>query len=369
MLDGLGDRLDDLQAACNVPVTARRLWLAAWLRCYPQYEPLIVAVDGQRGRLDGAAVLARRRRFGVTEVVAVGHGPSDEAALPARTPETADALANAVAHALTLLRSPWRLAVSQLPLGDSVAHALAGRLRFARVVPGDVSPVLHVGPDRRLRNYVSRNHHQQVRRLLNRMRRDGLQPLIDHTRDQQVIATALPEIVAVYKRRDAALRRPSQLDDPRMACFFREVVLGHAKRSEVQLTTLRFDGGLAAYVLCFIDGDTYRMWNCRFDPAWSRYGAGRVVHDAALEQALADERCRTYDWMRGAEAYKASMSNDCTYTENLLAWSDPVLQVVTDAPRRAKAVLRRHRDSSAAGAGAWAAAKRVQRLLDAVRSR
>ena len=81
------------------------------------------------------------------------------------------------------------------------------------------------------------------------------------------------------------------------------------------------------------------MWNCRVAPAWLRYGAGRLANNAALEHALSDQHYAAFDWMRGDEDYKQSMANHIEQAQDVLAWSSLTVRVVTDAPRRLKALL------------------------------
>ena len=176
--------------------------------------------------------------------------------------------------------------------------------------------------------------------MRNRMRGDGLSPDIEHLRAREAVAAILPEVEDVCLQRDAGLRGESLLDWSAARRFFRDVILEHAARGEVELTTLRLRGELAAYVLCFLDGGAYRMWNCRMAPAWSRYGAGRVANDAALEHALADPRATEFDWMRGAEPYKSSVSNHVEHALDLRAWSTPALRVLLDSSRRFKRMVK-----------------------------
>ncbi|HEX6338319.1 MAG TPA: GNAT family N-acetyltransferase [Jiangellaceae bacterium] len=318
VMDKLGDAIDELHSAVRAPVMARRPWLGAWIASYGDYLPVAVTVDANGG-LAAAALLAERHGR-VRHVVGLGHGPSDIAALPARDQAAAETLATAVADHLGTLPRPWRLTLRHLSAHDRVATALTARLPRATIAPGAVSPTLQVGGSRTLRDYVSRNHHQQGRRLRNRMLRDGLDPVIAHLREPGDIMTVLPEVVEVCRERDRELGRRSAMDDPAAAQFFRRVVEVHAFRRLVALTTLRIDAALASYVLCFVDGTAFRMWNSRFHPQWSRYGVGHITHDAAVEYALASG-CEVYDWGRGEEPYKFSLSNDQVRAADLYAWS------------------------------------------------
>jgi CelD/BcsL family acetyltransferase involved in cellulose biosynthesis len=337
-LDVLSERLDDLHAATACPVTARRPWLSAWLRCYQEQEPVVLVVEDPDGRLEGAALLARRRHMGMTHVVAMGHGPSDATRLAVRSSAAAEELGRALAEFLTSLPPPWRLLLRHLPQDDHVAAVLSDRLRHVQSVPGCVSPVTRFNTDRSLRAYVSRNHYQQVKRMHNRILREGLSVDIAHLREAGDVAAVLDEVETLCHARDLQTRGWSALKNSSAGLFFPYVIQDHADRGEVELTTLRLDGQLAAYVLCFRDGGAYRMWSCRVAPAWLRYGAGRLANNAALEHALSDRDCTAFDWMRGDEGYKRSMANHVEQAQDVLAWSSATVRTVTDAPRRLKAL-------------------------------
>jgi CelD/BcsL family acetyltransferase involved in cellulose biosynthesis len=357
----MADALDDLHAATATPVTARRPWLQTWLCCF-HHDPLIVAV-WSGDRLEAVALLAQHRRFGLTETVAMGNGPSDRVAFPSRGPEASAALSRRLAAHLLGQSGHWRLAVSHLPANDPVALALAAALPQATLVAGDTSPALRFGPDRRLRSYVSRNHHQQVRQAVNRMRRQGLTPEFEHLRDPAAIAAVLPQVEEVCRRRDAMLHRPSQLDDPRDGPFFRSVILDHAGRGEVDLTILRLNGELAAYCLCFVDNGSYRMWNCRFAPAWGHLSPGRVANNEAIQHALADPGCSEFDWMLGDESYKSGLQNHVDTSQNLLAWSSAPVRAVLDAPRAVLQTLKEVKDRHESLERAWENAKRARERI------
>ena len=47
-----------------------------------------------------------------------------------------------------------------------------------------------------------------------------------------------------------------------------------------------------------------------------------------------------YDWMRGDEPYKFSMSNAVSHAVTLIAWSGPLCETLTDAPRQVKSTLK-----------------------------
>jgi CelD/BcsL family acetyltransferase involved in cellulose biosynthesis len=339
VLDVLGARLDELHLACAAPITARRTWLTTWLGCHPRHEPLALWAENA-GQLEGAVLFARRERRFASEFVALGSGLSDQVRFPARSLSAAEALASAVAQRLHAHPRPWYLTVRHLPEGDPLATRLAAELPNSELTRGDASPTLRIGAERATRAHVSKNHHQQVRRMHNRLRSEGLEPRIEHLRAPAAIAALLPAVERVCIERDAELRGVSMLDREPMRSFFPRVLLAHAERGEVELTTLHLGAELAAYVVCFLDQGSYRMWNCRLAPAFGRFGVGRIANHAALERALADPKACEFDWMRGAESYKLSMSNALVHAADLRAWSTSALRALLDGKRRLKVFVK-----------------------------
>ena len=324
--------IEDLHSATGTPITARMPWLETWIECFSDHQPLAILVANEvTGRVDAAAVLAWKRYRSGVRIVAAGHGPSDRVALPVRTPDAAKMLAASIVHACGTLHRRWRLSIRHLPSGDPVVRQLIPLTSWALLAGDSSSPTTRFTEDRSLRSYVSRNHHQQIRRLRNRVARDDLSYRIDHLRSPRQISQVLKEVEGVCLLRDRDMGRASQLDDVQLLCFFRTVIHRHAERGEVLLTTLRLNDELAAYVLCFRDGPAYRMWNCRFSPRWKTYGPGRLANAAALSEVLADTASREFDWMLGDEPYKASLANDAVPDERFFCTSSSLMLVAERA--------------------------------------
>jgi len=364
-LAGLGSQFDDLATAVGAPVTARRPWLQAWVDCYPTYEPVVLVLRSGAGRLEAAAPLAARRRRGSRTVTALGHGPSDSAMLLARSSSAADVLAAGITEWLDRDGQSWTLVLRHLVSEDLIAERLSAQLTRVRSEPGAVSPQLHVANDRAaaLSEYVSTRHQSEVRRRWRRMTKDGLQPIIRQVVTRDEISQLMPEVERVYRTRDADLNRRCALDNKAQGAFFRQVIDVHAARREVRLTTLTLGGSLAAYVLCFVDGQAYRMWTCRFDPTFARYSAGMVAMDASVEDALA-MGCQVYDFMRGEELYKASYANHQARGRDVRAWSGRLLETrfrLWRGMRNRAETWERHGGTAAKlSAAARKAAERVQ---------
>jgi CelD/BcsL family acetyltransferase involved in cellulose biosynthesis len=338
VLRELGDRLDELHQRTAAPLTSRRPWLQAWIDCYPAYRPVAVSVAASHADCEAVGLLGVRRVRGVDRVVACGHGPSDAVVLPATDDGSARLLAEALARDLRA-RSGWSLSLRHVMPEDLVLPQLHERLRLSRLVTGDVLPMLRADAGDMIRDHVSGKHRRGVSRIRNRMERDALEPQVEHVCDSRAVAALLPEVERVYRLRDVSLGRRCALDVPSHRDFFRRVVLDHAALDSVVLTTLHLQDRLAAFVLCFVDGDVLRMWNTRFDPSWDRYSPGKLAMEASVEHALATGRTG-YDFMRGEERYKSSYANTSVVAQDFFASSGLVRSGATTATLAARSWMR-----------------------------
>jgi CelD/BcsL family acetyltransferase involved in cellulose biosynthesis len=328
---------DTYDAIAPLPVTARWAWLRTCADCFAEWRPVVVTVpDGTA--LAAAALLAVRRAGPLTLVTLLGGGRSDYAALPARDAAAATHLARGVAEVLRGVNGPWRLRLSQLPADDPVADALAGTLRCAEVEAGEGAPAIVF--DGRTDAYANKNLRKQLRKARNRLRDDGIDLVADVTSDPAGVRRLLPEIAPIHVARDHEARGYSDHDDPRVAAFWRAVLTGHAERDEVEVTTLRVQGDLVAYAVCFRDGTAYRFWDSRYAPGWARYSLGRLVDDAVVERVLAEGRWTEFDWMRGVEDYKLQSATEVRGYESLSAWSSPSVRRAETLARSARRLRR-----------------------------
>jgi CelD/BcsL family acetyltransferase involved in cellulose biosynthesis len=357
LLHSLGERLDDLLAETGAPVTARRPWLQTWIESYTDLEPWGFVVEGEDGRIEAAAFLATRRRQGRTEIYGLGDGPCDQLRLPARTPEAGRMLGAGVARALRARRGAWLLRFEQLPKDDPVAAEIVRLLPVAALIDGDPSPALAFDQGRDFKSYVGHNSRGVAKTMRNRAKRDDLELVVDAIRDPARVIEAIPEVEAVHRDRDVQLVRKSDLDDPRMAAFWRAAIAQHAEGGELELVSLRLNGKLAGYVVGLLDRSSYRLWDGRFAGEFAWYSPGRLADQAALASALEDERFEEFDWMRGMEEYKLRNSSHVVPAHHLVAWSSRRMRAADEWPRRSKAALKRFRDRSKVLKKAWLAVK------------
>jgi len=346
----LSGALDALNEETSAPIMARRPWLATWVSCYPDHEPWTIYVEGPRG-LEAAALLARRRRRGVLEIVRMGHGATDHARLPSRDQRSARILAEAISSALEATRGPWRLFLGQLPVGDPVTKEIVATLPTAALVPSDGSPTVRLEQGGSIDEFLSRKMRSNLRTRMNRLQREGLSADFSRLREAAEIEQILPETERVRRERDAELGRSCKLDDPRYLSFRRMVLVELAKRREVELTTLRIGDELVAYQVGLLDGEVYRQWDSRFSPAWRWFAPGGQLNAVTLGWVLEDRRFREFDFMRGIHPHKLELATDVIPAETLVAWSSSLSRRFTTLEHQLKRLVKRDKERSSHPSG------------------
>jgi CelD/BcsL family acetyltransferase involved in cellulose biosynthesis len=321
LFDELGESFDVLARVCRAPVTARRPWLESWIRRYRHYHPVAVEVLGPGQTLAAVALLgARRRRFG-TEVVALGHGASDQSRVYATDAAASRDLALAVRSWLGSIPLPWRMTLAQLPADDVAVAALRDVLPHHLLLPAPGSPMVIFDGDRRPGRYISANQRGQANNKWNRMVKHGLQPELRVLTAAQDIAPVLPRVIEIACIRQEELTGTRKLDQPHHAGFFKDVVLRHAERGEVELMLVEVGGEIGAYLLTFLDGRVARMWSSHYHPRWSDYSLGHVLCRELVERCVRSPAIDVLDWMKGLEPYKFRTANHVEAAQSLRAWS------------------------------------------------
>lgn len=356
VLDQVAPTLEDLWERTGAPVTARLPWLSIWARHYRRYEPWAIVVEEDREPV-AAALLARRRTGGRVSVVGLGHGRSDYARLPAADGAAADRLGVEVGKALRSLRSPWALELEQLPAGDPAAESLASSLPWAEVRAGDQAPALILDRAATDDEAVGRGLRREVRKKWNRVRSAGLDVRDDVVTDADRAAALLPDMERIRAARDAVLaRRP---ESEVSVAFRREITVELVRRGQAEVSTLWFDGQLAAYAVCLLDRDAFRRWESRFDLRWERFSPGLLIMESTIRRAGDDPRFAIYDHMRGTEEQKLRASNHMEPAARVVAWSSRAMRYASELPRSLGGGLRRWREEHPVVRRAWTAAKRT----------
>lgn len=321
-----GPVLEELCVEVGAPITARVPWLTCWARQHVDWQSFVVMV-WQADMLMAAAMLARRRVRGLLRVIMLGQGQSDHARLPCREPAAAQCLADGIVAALHRSRRPWIVQLARLPDGDPVLAALTSRLRGCRVQPGTPNSFVRFAPGADLRPLVGAETSGIIAPAGQRLVRENVHRTVQRLTDVDEVAALLPVLAEVRSARDIQLGRRSDHLDPAVREFWFEVLTLLANRGELEVTSVRLNGRLAAYAVALLDPPAYRLWDTRIQPELSDYAPGYLLLDALLDRLRADTRFSEFDAMRSSEPYQEAIAGEQDEPVELRACSSPVLNI------------------------------------------
>ena len=349
---------DRLAGRLGLPLTARLDYLSGYAAAYPEWRPWVVAVTGADGEWLAGALLARRRRFGLTQVVGLGREVCDHGRLPAADPAAAAALADGIAHRLAAIRGGWTLQLEQLPAGDPVAAALAARLSPVEQSAGVGLPRIELSAGRDPKTYLNKKFRQQVDVARRRFAAAGVQPQVVYLHRPGEVGPLLDDLLAIRRGRDRTALYRRELDDERRARWWCTAMLTFAARGQLELAVLDVGTGPpAAYVAAVLDGPVYRVWDGRLNDAWHQQWPGQLLYGEVLRRVIADPGYTEVDYLRGETPFKMRTATGVVHTANLAAWSSPAVRIAAQLPGSARARLRDWKAGHPAADRAWRSAK------------
>ncbi len=302
-------QIGSLHTELNVPVMARTRWMETWASVYANWEPLTVLVrERSTGRVDAAALLARRKTPDGYEVVAMGHGSVACTRFPSRSERASKLLTKGIKDQLGMIE-PWTLHLQQLEEGDPVGKLLAQQLPNAEIAPDLWVPQVVFGDDPQLGHFLSRNMRRQIKKAWNRLETDGLRVEMTVARSEFQIMQVLPRLEEIHVERDHDTGRDSDLDDPAVSELWRRLILAHGAIGQIEISSMLIDDDVAGFVIAIIDDEAYRVFDGHINSDYARYSPGRLIEAAVLERAMVDARFDGLDWMAGVAAEKILTSN------------------------------------------------------------
>ncbi len=322
-LETLGDEIDGLQERTGAPASARWAAVHAGMLHDRRAAPWCVIV--RRGpEIVATALAVARLRLGAWAI----HGatnPDEPGWLAALDGAASAELAAALAGSLRGLRRPWGLEWRHLPADDATLAALRAEFSISAVLASAEDAQLNCDSVDDVAGGLSRNTRSVVSRARRRIAAAGLSCEIAWTRDAAGIAAQLDEVVEVHRHRNRQLRGAAGLDDPDQRALFEETVRAHAESGRGRLLTLRLDGRLAAFAICFESAGILHVYSNMASPAWLDFSPGTVANAEVVRAAGRDPGLQAVDWGLGLQRYKLSGQHvQVRHVVHLWAWSSLV---------------------------------------------
>jgi diguanylate cyclase (GGDEF)-like protein len=316
------EQLEELHRAVGAPITARWAWLRSWFNLHPEADlRLLLVRNGETSEIDAAAVLALEQNGEKTRIFTVSEQSATVASMFARNDQAADRLAAGVSDFIQDFNGTWQFDVEQLSSTNPVGEALERYLPSLSTVSALPIPNVEFSEGLTLDSLLSKNMRKQLKRSRSKLDAEAPNWKVEFVREIDGVMTLLPDIEETHIQRDHLRRNESDLDNALARRFWQETVVAHCYTGELELATLIIDGTVAAYVLAFVDGSTYRVFDGRMNSKYAKYSPGRILEAATLERAIENPIFTRFDWMTGVAPETILAVNDWEPRVNLHAVS------------------------------------------------
>lgn len=323
-LESLATEWDALAERCDTALPFNgHAWASACWRHFHRHAhghaeaTVHVVVLREDGRAVAIAPLwiGTRRLPGFTLRVArwLGDGPSDYGDLLVEGGRVE--LAEVIARHLLGPGAPCQVVdlrecPSHSPSIIALRQALASRGGRYEVLPDSPCPAIDArgGWDA----YMGSQFRQKRIKDLRREQRNLAQAggfefsVVDRLEALDALADAFGAVQAAHV--SAGEARPGEFNDPAFRPFLDAVLAHHSARGSLRVGMLTRHGRVVAYMLGFSCRESCYLYNMAHDAQVQRYGAGKLL-TLHLVERLMNEGHVLVDFMRGAEAYKASLTN------------------------------------------------------------
>ena len=319
-LEALAGEIDALMARTGAPASSSWPALRAGMANDPESRIWAVVVRRAEAAV-GAALFTLQQRVGMWVLRSMTQS-DQEGWLAAVDDVAADALGQAVAEGLRELHLPWRMELRLMPADDPVLASLVRAMPTSHLQPFTSVARLACDAASPLASCLSYNTRVAVARARKRIAAAGLSLGIHWTREREQIDAALDEVIDLRCRRDVQLRGVALLHDPQERAVFENTVRGHAAAGRTRLLTLRLDGALAAFAVCFEASGRLHVNSNMAAPSWLQYSPGTIANAEVVAAAHRDPGVRDIDWGPGLQRYK--LSGEYVQVDQLVnfhAWS------------------------------------------------
>jgi len=294
----LGTEWSHLYECCaDATPFQRPAWLLAWVDAFCPRDLLIVTVrDG--GNLVGLAPLLTYRKGGQCILAFAGGGVSDYLGLLCAPGREADVVQSILAcltsqpnwDVLELTDIPGDSSLLKLPVFEP--HTQPHDSVSVLPLPGDKNQLLHG---------FSRRQRANLRNAASRLLRAGGGRIESAT--TETLGEFLHDLFRLHTTRWSKTGQPGVLHDESTRNFHRDCAPDLHAQGLLKIHRMRLGEQTIAILYSLWEGETVFAYMQGFDPAYASLSPGTQLMFAVIEEAQS-QGFRTFDFLRGQEAYK-----------------------------------------------------------------
>lgn len=273
-------------------------WMLAWWRQFGSGD-LHTLTFREQGRLAAIIPAFLHRWNGRRQITLVGSGITDHLDPPIEQCCEAEVLALLQAHLES--DTTWDICDWQdLSAGTPLRRITSGSLQVCAQSDTECSVVSLPDTPEEFWKARSKDLRRNIARYRKKVERQGALAV-------EIACDARPELVegliALHEARWRARGEAGMIAANRSGPFLCDIAQAFGRRGILRLFALRFRGELAAAILAWLDNGTLSFYMSGFEPGFEWFSPGQILLAECLRYSY-EQGCRTWDFLRGSEAYK-----------------------------------------------------------------
>ena len=291
-------------------------WLLPWWNVFGSGQLLCFAL-WEEGCLVGLVPAFLHPWNGKRQVTFLGNGVSDRLGFLAE-PQHREILISRFFGFLASAKGDWDICnLEGLPSSFQLCASCAPRLRFS-LQPQDSfsSLALPRTPDDMV-HALPRGLRRNLRRYREKLDSQGRTQL-ETTHSGESFQAALDALFRLHSMRWRS-RHEAGMFDGLLEVFHRSAAIQMWNIGKARCVVLSFEERPIAVLYGFLDKARFWSYQTGFDPSLSRFSPGSLILEQAISEAIRNN-AREFDFLRGAEEYKATWGARFQIIQRLLVW-------------------------------------------------
>ena len=164
--------------------------------------------------------------------------------------------------------------------------------------------------------------------------------------DDESAGRIFPQLLHVYEKRWENKNLSVSFVGEKSRDFYKKVTVDFAHDGRLHLLTLELDRKVIAFTLSAIMGSRFTWLITAFDPAFTKFFAGKLVLTQLLEDVFQRAAFKEFDFTRGDEPYKFKWTDRQRWNLRILVQNKGFMKKVPFSAIRSYAAVRREAKKS-----------------------
>ena len=290
-------------------------WIISWWKCFGKEKELFILLVKDNEKLVGIAPLmitTLNLGIKIKKIEFIGTPLSNycDFIISEKCEDKRDVLRSIYDYLLKEKDSWDIISLKEIPEVSSTLTISEEILKSSNVLfsifPDNISPIIIFEESER-KEIEKKLNKKDIKRKLRGLNREGILGY-NHCKDKNEAEMLLNIFFQQHIKRWKSTSTPSMFEDEKYKAFYHELTKSLLPKKWVDISVLRFNGGVIATQFGFTYNNKYEGYTHTYDKTYAKYSPGVILLMLNIENYLS-KNFREFDLGRGDDPYKFRFSN------------------------------------------------------------